>query len=189
MFDRRGLGLRTRQLGEKHLQYLASDLLEGDVTTDTNDLTITKHMNITTVQAIAAVHDEASDVTQTVAAIRVERERVFARWHKDLASSFEAFTVKPDLFDALESRSVLHRVGENLVQKTTTHHMSSSIANALNELFDASLDEVSVALPAFTVRAWVLDRYITDCVKGCLLSACTDAEDTNRAVHGGPVHI
>lgn len=131
------------------------------------------------VQAIAAVHDEACDMTQTVAAVRVERKGVLARGHKDLASSFEAFTVKPDLLDALERRPVLDRVGEDLVQETTAHHVSRTITGALDELLDASLDEVRVTLPVFAVRTWVLDGYIADCMESGLLSIRTDAEDAD----------
>src|SRR6478735_1082700 len=216
-----GLGLCTRGLGKKHLQYLTSDLLKGDAAADTDDLTITKNMDIATVsriiradslhldiclilhialvrlnqakgapaminvdvvikvQAVAAIHDEACDVAQTVAAIRVERKSVLAGWHEDLASSFEAFTVKPDLFDALESRPVLHRVGKDLVQETTSHHMSSSITSTFDKLRNTSLDEVSMALPAFTMRTWVLNRYIADCVESGLLPARIDAEDAD----------
>lgn len=57
--------------------------------------------------------------------------------------------------------------------------MSRTITGALNELFNASLDEVRVALPVLTVGAWVLDDYIAGCVEGRLLSVCTDAEDAD----------
>ncbi|KAI6776044.1 hypothetical protein HG530_002802 [Fusarium avenaceum] len=94
------------------------------------------------VQAIAAVHDEASKMAKTVAAEGVHREVVLVRRQKYSGCTFEAVAVEVDLLDALIDRAVL------------------TVANTGIKVGDASLDEVEPAAPILVgfLNDHVVDR-------------------------------
>lgn len=103
------------------------------------------------VEAVAAFHDEAREVTQAVAAVGVEGRLMLARRQKDLRSALEALTVEPHLLGALESRPVLHRGREHLIQYASVHYVDEALTSPLSKLCNAPLNEVGIASPVLAI--------------------------------------
>lgn len=99
------------------------------------------------ISCIAGVHDETRKVANAVDPERVAVEVSRRSLELNQGSSLVLVTVKDDFLNRLVILIILDQGAEELVHHTTFHAMSIAGLSTFLEMFDASLDEVGVALP------------------------------------------